>query len=256
MFSACCTIDEPNAGKIATDHNELAAKGEDLRIAEERKLPDAIQNQADVIGYLPEVDWNLDNKVYQILKTHGPQWRKVVLKDKDILKLSENPIQFLSLEGQGMFLGQVDSKKKKIMEGVCHYKDSEGNYFLSCYERNLPHKYGLFASKTGEYFLGEYMDGNRVYGKSYYPDQKKTYDGSYEDNLPHGVGVLKFDDGREYRGQFFGGKPDGKGVYNWPNGNKYEGEFKDGKQHGMGYLYVAKNQKTFLTYWEDGVMHD
>ena len=43
--------------------------------------------------------------------------------------------------------------------------------------------------------------------------------------MPHGNGILAFDDGGKYEGDFDSGKKHGNGKFTWPNGKIYDGNF-------------------------------
>lgn len=68
-----------------------------------------------------------------------------------------------------------------------------------------------------------------------------VYEGTLENDEPHGQGTMSFPDGAEYVGQFENGKPNGEGTMDFPDGRKYLGGWKDGKFFGQGTLT-----------WEDG----
>lgn len=74
------------------------------------------------------------------------------------------------------------------------------------------------------------------------------YEGSMQDGIPHGEGVLSWPDGAQYAGAFHQGKRTGHGIFTWPSGNRFEGEFKDGRRHGQGIFTWANGARYTGTY--------
>merc|ERR1712159_372124 len=71
-----------------------------------------------------------------------------------------------------------------------------------------------------------------------------TYEGEWENNVPHGDGKLMLPNGDEYEGQFHYGKRHGVGKYTWVGGNSYEGFWKnDVHQGGPGKFYREDHRK-------------
>ncbi|CAJ1964831.1 unnamed protein product [Cylindrotheca closterium] len=62
----------------------------------------------------------------------------------------------------------------------------------------------------------------------------RIYDGEWEDGKWHGKGCWQNINGDVYNGSFRNEKRHGYGVYKWENGNEYAGEFKDDQRHGKG----------------------
>ena len=46
--------------------------------------------------------------------------------------------------------------------------------------------------------------------------------------IPHGKGVLKFNNGQIFQGSFIQGAQHGEGTYSWPDGYKIEGFWVNG----------------------------
>jgi len=61
-----------------------------------------------------------------------------------------------------------------------------------------------------------------------------TYQGEFEHDAKHGVGVLKYEDGRQYHGQFRDGQFHGHAIMTWPDGRRYCGQFAYNRKHGEG----------------------
>lgn len=89
-----------------------------------------------------------------------------------------------------------------------------------------------------------------------------TYDGSFilwkhddeETRIRHGLGVMKWQDGREYRGQFALDKMQGEGTMTWPNGGMYVGQYHNNDKHGVGKLTIP-NGASFQGNWCEGNRH-
>ena len=81
--------------------------------------------------------------------------------------------------------------------------------------------------EDGTFYECNYRDGLRTgHGRDYC--QGQLYEGEYEDDLPHGEGVLKFKNGDKYEGQFDHDKFKGHGVYTSSDGSVlHEGNFSD-----------------------------
>jgi len=78
------------------------------------------------------------------------------------------------------------------------------------------------------------------------------YQGSLVQNLPHGSGIIKFENGDEFLGTFENGVIEGEGVFIEKNGNKYTGYFSEGKKHGIGTLKYS-NGDIYEGEWENDV---
>ena len=78
------------------------------------------------------------------------------------------------------------------------------------------------------------------YGRYYFADLDKYYEGEFRSSNMEGKGVETWSDGRRYEGDFKNGKKDGEGTFEWPTGIRYIGSWRNGKQHGVGILYDTK----------------
>lgn len=251
LFFSCCGTDDVLNTKTKLD--TVLEKGDDLVVDKEIPLAEGPTTLDSLVGFYP-ADWGFTNEMQRIIEFEGPRWVKIVKSDPDLKSFKDNPIKHYLLKEQARYLGQVDKKNSKRMEGVGLYLDREGNYYMSIFESGFMSRYTLAVYRNGDWFLGEMQSNKKLYGIQYSNEQRRKYDGSFENNIPEGVGMLKFEDGRQYKGQFIKGKPHGKGHFSWKNGNTYEGEFFEGKQHGVGNLYIASSGKTFVTKWANGEM--
>lgn len=64
------------------------------------------------------------------------------------------------------------------------------------------------------------------------------YEGAWHDGLPHGDGVLVYDDARNvrYEGHFVRGKREGEGQMRYATGNLYSGEWESDVKRGYGVM--------------------
>eukprot|EP00918_Siedleckia_nematoides_P104943 GHVU01229132.1.p1 GENE.GHVU01229132.1~~GHVU01229132.1.p1 ORF type:complete len:167 (+),score=28.56 GHVU01229132.1:24-503(+) len=64
--------------------------------------------------------------------------------------------------------------------------------------------------------------------------------GGVSDRQPHGLGVLRSEDGSKYEGEWRYGERHGLGVQRWKDGiTRYAGQWDRDKQHGLG---ISKHQ--------------
>mmetsp|Transcript_34054 Transcript_34054/g.62321 ORF Transcript_34054/g.62321 Transcript_34054/m.62321 type:complete len:217 (+) Transcript_34054:96-746(+) len=127
----------------------------------------------------------------------------------------------------------------------------------------------------GSVYTGHLVAGLR-HGQGVYRCGTYTYEGQWEDDLHHGVGVQAWGDGRTYRGGFeqgkFSGKghmvwqlkkgqltyegeykgdlKHGKGKFTWADGRVYDGEWRNGKRHGQG-VYINSDQEAKTGLWKE-----
>ena len=103
------------------------------------------------------------------------------------------------------------------------------------------------------------------------------YQGGFLDNRKHGLGVIRYSDGRVYDGTFqldqmgkgkmtyvdgsiyWGywseeGERHGRGKLTYSDSSVYDGEFENGSTHGHGKLTLANGQ-WYLGEWVDGKKH-
>uniref|UniRef100_K3X194 Uncharacterized protein n=1 Tax=Globisporangium ultimum (strain ATCC 200006 / CBS 805.95 / DAOM BR144) TaxID=431595 RepID=K3X194_GLOUD len=126
--------------------------------------------------------------------------------------------------------------------GELRFRD--GSRYVGEFHQGVYHGFGQFlhgsGGKLGSY-VGHYVQGKRhgkglrVFGSS----DKKQYEGEWEEDEPHGVGVVEC---ATYKlvGQFVRGKECGHGAMSFANGESYEGYFEDGFFSGLG-TYVHRD---------------
>eukprot|EP00538_Stauroneis_constricta_P004174 CAMPEP_0119553896 /NCGR_PEP_ID=MMETSP1352-20130426/6521_1 /TAXON_ID=265584 /ORGANISM="Stauroneis constricta, Strain CCMP1120" /LENGTH=861 /DNA_ID=CAMNT_0007600379 /DNA_START=51 /DNA_END=2636 /DNA_ORIENTATION=- len=107
----------------------------------------------------------------------------------------------------------------------------------------VPHGYGrMNYTKTSKnavsaYYHGQWINGIRSgHGKSCNANGD-IYIGTYWDDMEHGVGTIRFYDGRIVSNGTFENGLLLRGTMNYEDGSRYQGNFLDGKRHGSNGLY-------------------
>jgi hypothetical protein len=136
----------------------------------------------------------------------------------------------------------------------------------------------LEYSDKGEIFEGQFVHGFWTgYGRCIYTNTGQDYTGFFDNNIRHGHGVTKHQDGRIFEGTYShgvimegkmtyqdgstylgqwsrGARHDGRGTYTFVNGSVFFGEFQADKIHGSGVL-TWPNGARYLGKWQNGVRH-
>mmetsp|Transcript_7465 Transcript_7465/g.21231 ORF Transcript_7465/g.21231 Transcript_7465/m.21231 type:complete len:363 (-) Transcript_7465:37-1125(-) len=81
-----------------------------------------------------------------------------------------------------------------------------------------------------------------------------TYDGEFQSDQKHGLGILTWDDGRQYRGGFISDKFHGHAVMTWPDGRSYIGNYEDDRKHGAG-TFSWQDGRRYEGQWFHGKRH-
>lgn len=141
-----------------------------------------------------------------------------------------------------------------------------GDIYNGNFDQGVFNGKGIYKFSNGNLYEGEFKDGKmKGYGKIVYSSegdlQKIDYEGQFENNLPHGKGVLRLENGSIYRGEFKEGKMCGKGkmdikrIKGEDEGNQiYEGEFFDDLFEGYG-IYYENKRIVYKGYWRYGKKH-
>jgi hypothetical protein len=134
------------------------------------------------------------------------------------------------------YIGQC---KSKIVDGkVIRYPDGEGKQI----------------NRDESYFIGKFLNGQRVSGTYYWKEGHRIEKAVYEnDNLKSGV--YYFPNGAKYEGTFKNDELDGEGVYSYEKTSekiRYKGAFSKSKFNGEGVLYYKNGSEDRGT-WENGV---
>jgi hypothetical protein len=129
----------------------------------------------------------------------------------------------------------------------------------------------------GEIFEGQFVHGFWTgYGRCIYTNTGEDYTGFFHNNIKHGHGVTKYQDGRVYNGtyshgvkvegkmtyqdgstylgEWSRGARNGRGTYTFPNGSVFFGEFLEDKMYGSGVLTWASGGRC-VGGWKNGLRH-
>ena len=106
-----------------------------------------------------------------------------------------------------------------------------------CISGNCNNGKGTFMSQDGTKYEGEWENGKKTQGTTYYTNGDK-YVGSYLNNARHGEGAYYYKSGNRFEGIFVKGKKV-KGIFYYEDNSRYEGQFENDKKHGTGTMYYA-----------------
>jgi hypothetical protein len=134
----------------------------------------------------------------------------------------------------------------------------------------------LEYEKEGRWYEGDWIHGRWTgYGRLSNGDGD-FYEGGLKNDHKHGVGVMKFADGRVFEGEYIRGQMiqgkmtyqdgsvyggswvdgmrHGRGKCIFVDGSEYEGEFREGNFHGQGKM-TWNDGGWYVGEWCDGEMH-
>jgi len=92
---------------------------------------------------------------------------------------------------------------------------------------------GIKRSLNSQYYKGSFVNFKKE-GKGVEITKEYEYEGEFKNDIKHGNGLIKFNNGEIYEGQLTEDKITGVGKYTWKNKHTYEGDFIDAKMHGKG----------------------
>ena len=93
--------------------------------------------------------------------------------------------------------------------------------------------------------VGDFVDSRLNGDVTYFYKNGASYEGGYENGLPHGVGKLVYANGDIYEGEFVCGEMSGVGRYTFADQSVYQGEFLSNFANGSGsYTYTALSGKS------------
>jgi hypothetical protein len=140
--------------------------------------------------------------------------------------------------------------------GIINFEN--GNKYIGLWKNNQYNGLGTLIKSNGSS-----TEGYWSYGKLQYPVKVKNGDsvsfsgGNYTGELmgiiPHGYGVLEFQNGEKYEGYFEYGDKSGKGIQTWSDGEFYDGYWKNSKYDGQG-TYYSKKALT-VGEWKENFVH-
>ena len=177
--------------------------------------------------------------------------------------------------------------------GLGQYIDNLNNEeFIGEYKNNVPNGFGIYRNIISQrkcigYFK---VNGLNDIGIEESLEDAYTYQGQFDKNQKHGLGILHWKEGIKYEGEFYRGQMtgyaiikyprykiykgqmkngvmDGFGEFNWIGGKKYLGYYKNDKRNGFGIflwqipkinieegLSDLNNVKGYIGFWSDGYM--
>jgi hypothetical protein len=127
-----------------------------------------------------------------------------------------------------------------------------GETYEGQWNNGIKHGFGKYSWAGGKTYVGEWRYGNMSgkgilqYGKHSEIPGRKSYEGEFRNDIPHGQGIILFEDGRKYEGGIVGNTMKGTGTLVYPTGDKksaYIGMFLNDKFEGHGILKYADGKK-------------
>jgi len=108
-----------------------------------------------------------------------------------------------------------------------------------------------YSSFSENFPLEVVKNSNKLGMKKY---NNAIYFGEMLNNQRHGLGVMRYIDGRLYEGTWRNDIRFGIGFEKWPNLNYYEGEFSEGKPNGFGKFHWNSGE-IYEGNWYKGFKH-
>jgi hypothetical protein len=213
-----------------------------LIIAQEKKLTEKNITEE-------EFNAKIDRKVMEKLKTI-PQFKLTPQeKHKFLYTYTKCPVE---LKDGSCYIGNWDTYGKRHGYGKSVLPD--GNVYIGLWVRDVIGLRGILVSKNGDYYEGEFENG-QANGKGVFIKGNGTkYKGEWKYDIQEGEGEETFSNGSKYIGQFSNGTKTGLGTFIWPDGSSYSGTFFNNSIHGKG-LYKWKDNKSYNGEWINNKMH-
>ncbi len=134
-----------------------------------------------------------------------------------------------------------------------------------CVEGNCTDGTGTMIQPNGNKYTGQFKNGKpNGSGTAYWSISGDTYNGTWKDDMMHGIGTYTFGprsqwSGDTYTGGWYADKMHGTGTYTFgPKsqfaGDKYVGGYKNGKKSGTGTYFWTDGNK-YVGGWMDDCMH-
>jgi len=156
----------------------------------------------------------------------------------------------------------------------------DGSMYKGNWSQGMPNGQGHRLYSNGNMYTGKWKDGRR-HGTGIFKwkdaDQRSyshtspflkvlngdeanqencnmTYNGDFENDVPHGNGVLTYPSGDIYEGSFEYSEFHGVGIMTYKDGSEYSGAWKHSKCHGVG-VYIFTGGNNYVGDFECGVYH-
>lgn len=130
----------------------------------------------------------------------------------------------------------------------------DGSTYTGSIENNLFNGYGEQQWPNGDYYKGNYKDG-QFHGKGILKNGPNLYEGDFYEGSYNGNGILTSDFGYKYIGSFKDNLFDGRGHLVYSTRESWKGEFIKGELDGTCIHTFANGKKEELFY-EDGMIID
>ena len=88
---------------------------------------------------------------------------------------------------------------------------------------------GIQTFENGDIYTGSFLDGEKHGHGILETRSKRTYDGGWANDVPHGFGTNTFPNGKIYKGEYKLGKPYGNGQWIYSDGKTYSGTWIKGE---------------------------
>lgn len=88
---------------------------------------------------------------------------------------------------------------------------------------------GIQTFENGDIYTGSFLDGKKDGHGLLTTRSKRTYDGGWANDVPHGFGVNTFPNGKIYKGEYKLGRPYGNGQWIYSDGKTYSGTWVKGE---------------------------
>ncbi len=133
--------------------------------------------------------------------------------------------------------------------GYGEYAGKEGEIYRGEFKSGLYHGKGTLEICEKGKFVGSWERGKLIRGTCHFlnASELKIYEGSFENYIPQGIGVLEYKDGKLYFGSIINGLEQGEGTMTYPNGDRYQGYFYNKLRYGYGRL--TSKDGTYEGYW-------
>lgn len=150
-----------------------------------------------------------------------------------------------------------------IAEGVfisTGFGEMYDEYFGTVDEQGRPFGLGMMVYSDASIYIGDWYEGKRHSLKNsnsnWVKEDGLSYEGTWQNDLKHGYGTLRYPDGGWYRGEFAKGYEHGHGIKNYSDGSKHEGRFRYGKRDGPGTFTNVEGQQEKRVFREHDVYHE
>ena len=189
-------------------------------------------------------DNTLLNKFYLYAKNHCIAKKAPIFKEK---------IEKIDIKRKVLQKEAYEVYCHEIMENIDSYLEIVNNKYIKLKDGIEVQIQSPFKYKNYIYF-GEYKIGDDLIphgrGVLLYNNGDKYY-GNFKKGKKDGIGVFFFKNGAKYFGQWEQNKMEGYGIYHYTTKAIYEGYFKSNKRNGPGIL-KTKNGIIYKSIWKEG----